>query len=136
MPLTFRRFHQDRQYGLKERGHRGPAWTFRGRAESCLPFWGPDERLERGPGACSGAGKAVVEQGVGVLIPGGGIPHACCFSQLNDPASMARGQSHGIPIVVKDAELAVRLRELTGLGHTALRLRKPRLEIILRNSIG
>jgi allantoin racemase len=74
--------------------------------------------------------KPLVERGVDVLIPGGGIP-MLLFSQLNDHRVDGAPVINGIPIVVKMAEMAVRLRELTGLGISRTSdYVKPPLEII------
>jgi Asp/Glu/hydantoin racemase len=57
----------------------------------------------------------LVAQGVDVLIPGGGIP-MLLFAALHGHAVAGAPVINGIPIVVKAAEMAVRLRRLTGLG--------------------
>jgi allantoin racemase len=56
-----------------------------------------------------------VAKGVEVLIPGGGIP-MLLFSSLRNHAVDGAPVINGIPIVVKMAEMAVKLRRLTGLG--------------------
>jgi allantoin racemase len=50
-----------------------------------------------------------------VLIPGGGIP-MLLFSAFRDHAVDGAPVINGIPIVVKMAELAVKLKGLAGLG--------------------
>ena len=57
----------------------------------------------------------LVAGGVDVLIPGGGIP-MLLFSSLRGHAVHGAPVINGIPIVVKAAETAVKLRRLTGLG--------------------
>ncbi len=59
--------------------------------------------------------KPLVAAGVDVLIPGGGIP-MLLFAALRDHKVDGAPVITGIPIVVKMAELAVKLRRLTGLG--------------------
>jgi allantoin racemase len=59
--------------------------------------------------------KPLVAGGCDVLIPGGGIP-MLLFSALRDHVVDGAPVINGIPIVVKMAELAVKLRRLTGLG--------------------
>jgi Asp/Glu/hydantoin racemase len=59
--------------------------------------------------------KPLVAQGVDVLIPGGGIP-MLLFSRLVGHQVDGAPVINGIPIVVKMAEMAVKLRRLTGLG--------------------
>ncbi len=57
----------------------------------------------------------MVKQGVDVLIPGGGIP-MLLFSKIAGHVVDGAPVINGIPIVVKMAELAVKLRRLTGLA--------------------
>jgi allantoin racemase len=59
--------------------------------------------------------KPLVAAGCDVLIPGGGIP-MLLFAAINGHAVDGAPVINGIPIVVKMAELAVKLRRLTGLG--------------------
>ena len=63
------------------------------------------------------ARHAAIAQGVDILIPGGGIP-MLLFSQLHEHTVDGAPVVNGIPIVVKMAEMAVKLRRLTGL-HVA-----------------
>jgi len=50
-----------------------------------------------------------------VLIPGGGIP-MLLFSAIREHTVDGAPVINGIPIAVKMAELAVKLRRLSGLG--------------------
>jgi hypothetical protein len=59
--------------------------------------------------------KPLAAQGVDVLIPGGGIP-MLLFSRILGHAVNCAPVINGIPIVVKVAETAVKLRRLAGLG--------------------
>jgi hypothetical protein len=59
--------------------------------------------------------KPLVAAGADILIPGGGIP-MLLFSAIRDHKVDGAPVINGIPIVVKMAELAVKLRSLTGLG--------------------
>lgn len=59
--------------------------------------------------------RPLIKRGVDVLIPGGGIP-MLLFSKIAGHAIDGAPVINGIPIVVKMAELAVKLRRLTGLG--------------------
>jgi hypothetical protein len=59
--------------------------------------------------------KPLVAGGVDVLIPGGGIP-MLLFSTIQGHAVDGAPVVNGIPIVVKMAETAVKLRHLSGLG--------------------
>src|SRR6202162_1701611 len=69
-------------------------------------------------------------KGVDVLIPGGGMP-MLLFSALRDHAIDGAPVINGIPIVVKMAEMAVKLRRLTGLGVSRVsEFIKPPAEVI------
>ena len=57
----------------------------------------------------------LVEAGADILIPAGGIP-MLLFSKIHDHRVGAAPVINGIPIVVKMTEMAVKLRQLTGLG--------------------
>jgi allantoin racemase len=59
--------------------------------------------------------RPLVAQGCDVLIPGGGIP-MLLFAAIKTHAVEGAPVINGIPIVVKMAELAVKLKRLTGLG--------------------
>ena len=59
--------------------------------------------------------RPLVDAGVDVLIPGGGVP-MLSFSSIHRHAVEGAPVLNGIPIVVKMAETAVRLRRLSGLG--------------------
>lgn len=59
--------------------------------------------------------KPLVAGGCEVLIPGGGIP-MLLFSALHGHAVDGATVINGIPIAVKMAEMAVKLRRLTGLN--------------------
>ena len=60
-------------------------------------------------------GKPLVARGCDVLIPGGGIP-MLLFASIRDHVVDGAPVVNGIPIVVKMAEMAVKLRRLSGLG--------------------
>ncbi|HET9019335.1 MAG TPA: aspartate/glutamate racemase family protein [Acetobacteraceae bacterium] len=59
--------------------------------------------------------RPLVANGVDVLIPGGGIP-MLLFARETSHAIDGAPVLNGIPILVKQAELAVKLRRLNGLG--------------------
>ena len=74
--------------------------------------------------------RPLVQAGVEVIIPGGGIP-MLLFSDIKGHNIDGASVINGIPIVVKQAELAVKLRRLTGLGASrAGEFNKPPPEII------
>ena len=58
--------------------------------------------------------RPLVRDGVEVLIPGGGLPMVL-FSTINGHAIDGATVINGIPIVVKSAEMQVKLGRLTGL---------------------
>ena len=60
-------------------------------------------------------GQILKASGVDVLIPGGGIP-MLLFSAIREHVVDGAPVINGIPIVVKMAELAVKLRRLAGVG--------------------
>ncbi len=60
-------------------------------------------------------GKPLVEAGCDVLIPGGGIP-MLLFAAVSGHNIAGAPVINGIPIVVKMAEVAVKLKRLTGLS--------------------
>jgi hypothetical protein len=64
---------------------------------------------------CNAVRKPLVAAGCDVLVPGGGIP-MLLFAAMRDHVVDGAPVINGIPIVVKMAELAVKLRRLTGLG--------------------
>ena len=95
-----------------------------------LDAFGSDEKLETVRALFEEQARPLVEEGVDVLIPGGGIP-MLLFSQLHDHRVDGAPVINGIPIVVKLAEMAVKLRKLTGLGISRTSdYVKPPLEII------
>jgi allantoin racemase len=59
--------------------------------------------------------KPLVASGVDVLIPGGGIP-MLLFSAIHKHIVEGAPVINGIPIVLKMAEMAVKLRTLAGVG--------------------
>lgn len=59
--------------------------------------------------------EPLVAHGCDVLIPGGGIP-MLLFAGLREHNVGGAPVINGIPIAVKQAEMAVKLRRLTGLG--------------------
>jgi allantoin racemase len=59
--------------------------------------------------------RPLVAAGCDVLIPGGGIP-MLLFASLSGHVVDGAPVINGIPIVVKMAELAVKLKRLNGLG--------------------
>lgn len=105
--------HQIGKYGLKERVTGVHAMTFEpGQIMSAI---GDPKRLEPTAKLFEDQARPLVEAGVDVLIPGGGIP-MLLFSQIQNHRVGEAPVINGIPIAVKMAEMAVKLRRLTGLG--------------------
>ena len=105
--------HQIRKYGLGERVTGVHAMTFEPgqilKAYESPPLAVEVERL------FAAQARPLVADGVEVLVPGGGIP-MLLFSSLMGHAVDGAPVINGIPIVVKQAEMAVKLKRLTGLG--------------------
>ncbi len=105
--------HQIGKYGLRERITGVHAMQFE--PGQILAAFGSDARLAEVRRLFDDQARPLVEQGVEVLIPGGGIP-MLLFSQIADHRVDGAPVINGIPITVKAAETAVKLRRLTGLG--------------------
>jgi len=105
--------HQIGKYGLGERVTGVHAMQFE--PGQILAAIGDPEALFAVKSLFETQAQPLVEQGVDVLIPGGGIP-MLLFSQIHDHRVEAAPVINGIPIAVKMAEMAVKLRRLTGLG--------------------
>ncbi|WP_118136325.1 aspartate/glutamate racemase family protein [Oceanicella sp. SM1341] len=105
--------HQIGKYGLRERVTGVHAMDFQ--PGQILAAFGSDERLGEVAGLFEAQAKPLVRDGVDLLIPGGGIP-MLLFSQLHDHRVDGAPVINGIPIVLKQAEMQVKLKALTGLG--------------------
>ncbi|MGL4442562.1 MAG: aspartate/glutamate racemase family protein, partial [Alsobacter sp.] len=71
----------------------------------------------------------LVRHGVDVLVPGGGIP-MLLFAGIHGHVIDGAPVLNGIPVAVKNAELAVKLRRLTGLGPSRVSdFVKPPIEV-------
>jgi len=105
--------HQIGKYGLRERVTGVHAMDFE--PGQILGAFGSDARLSEVAGLFEAQARPLVAEGVDVLIPGGGIP-MLLFAQIAGHRVEGAPVINGIPITVKMAELAVKLRALTGLG--------------------
>ena len=105
--------HQIRKYGLEQRITGVHAMTFE--PGEILKAYESDDLAKDVERKYAEQAKPLVAQGVDVLIPGGGIP-MLLFARIRGHAVDGAPVINGIPIVVKAAETAVKLRRLSGLG--------------------
>lgn len=105
--------HQIGKYGLRERVTGVHAMTFE--PGQILDAFGRDGGEHEIAAAFAEQARPLVAGGVEVLIPGGGIP-MLLFGRLFDHNVDGAPVIDGIPIVVKMAEMAVKLRRLNGLS--------------------
>jgi len=104
--------HQINKYGLNSRVTGVHAMTFQ--PGQMLDAFGDDEKLQKVADLFEQQAKPLVDAGVDVLIPGGGIP-MLLFSAIQHHVVNGAPVINGIPIVVKMAEMAVKLKAVTGL---------------------
>jgi len=122
-------FHQQiKRYGLGERITGVHAMTFQ--PGQILDAFGNDDKLASVTRTFEEQALPLVNNNIDVLIPGGGIP-MLLFSQIREHAVAGAPVINGIPIVVKMAELAVKLRHSTGLSVSRVsEFMKPPIEVI------
>jgi len=101
------------KYGLSERVTGVHAMTFQ--PGQIMQAFGSEENLQQVATLFAEQAKPLVADGVDVLIPGGGIP-MLLFAAIQQHAVAGAPVLNGIPIAVKMAEVAVKLRKSTGLG--------------------
>ena len=104
--------HQITRYGLGTRVSDVHAMAFQ--PGQILGAFGHEDRLAEVVSLFEEQAKPLVDGGVDVLIPGGGIP-MLLFSQIRNHTVNGAPVINGIPIVVKMAEMAVKLKAATGL---------------------
>jgi allantoin racemase len=104
--------HQIGKYGLERRVTGVHAMTFE--PGQILRAYESDDRALEVRELFAEQARPLVKAGVDVLIPGGGIP-MLLFSRIRDHAVDGAPVINGIPIAVKMAEVAVKLRRLNGL---------------------
>src|SRR3954452_2963541 len=120
--------HQIAKYGLERRVAGTHAMTFE--LGQILKAYESEALAREVEELFAEQARPLVAKGVDVLIPGGGIP-MLLFSALRNHAIDGAPVFNVIPIVVKTAELAVKLRRLTGLGFSRVsEFIKPPAEII------
>lgn len=104
--------HQIGKYGLKERVTGVHAMSFE--PGQILAAYDSTERADEVKTLFEQQAIPLVESGCDVLIPGGGIP-MLLFSRFHGHKVQQAPVMNGIPVAVKMAEMAVKLRRLTGL---------------------
>jgi allantoin racemase len=120
--------HQIRKYGLEERVTSVHAMTFE--PGQILRAYDAQNLADEVIAQFDAQARPLVEQGVEVVLPGGGIP-MLLFSSLKGHSVAGAPVVNGIPIVIKLTETAVKLRRLTGLGVSRVAdYMKPPAEII------
>jgi allantoin racemase len=120
--------HQIRKYGLEQRVAGVHAMAFE--PGQILRAYESEDLAAEVIALFDAQARPLVEQGVEVILPGGGIP-MLLFSSLRSHAVDGAPVVNGIPILIKLAEAAVKLRRLTGLGVSRVAdYLKPPAEII------
>ena len=120
--------HQITKYGLERRVTSVHAMQFE--PGQILKAYESDSLAHEVARLFAEQAKPLVASGVDVLIPGGGIP-MLLFSAIREHVVDGAPVINGIPIVVKMAELNVKLRRLTGQGVSRVsEFVKPPAEII------
>ena len=105
--------HQIKKYGLEHRVTGVHGMEFE--PGQLMDAIGDPEKVNDAKEIFEAQARPLVAGGVDILIPAGGIP-MLAFSGIEDHRVGAAPVVNGIPIVVKMAEMAVKLRRLTGLG--------------------
>jgi len=100
------------KYGLSARVTGVHAMTFQ--PGQIMDAFGSEDKILQVKNEFAEQAKPLVKQGVDVLIPGGGIP-MLLFAAIQAHAVDGAPVVNGIPIAVKMAEMAVKLKRATGL---------------------
>ena len=120
--------HQIGKYGLRERITGVHAMEFE--PGSILSAFDRKNGLKETLKLFEQQSLPLVEQGVDVIIPGGGIPMLLFSGAFNHNVAKAP-VINGIPILVKMTEMAIKLKRLTGLTVSRTNdFAKPSLELI------
>ena len=105
--------HQIRKYGLEHRVTGVHAMSFA--PGQILEAYNSPERAKEVERLFKEQAEPLIAQGVDVLIPGGGIP-MLLFSDIQNHQINGAPVVNGIPIAVKMAEMAVKLKRMSGLN--------------------
>ena len=103
--------HQIEKYGLSKRVTNVEAMTFE--PGQVLAAFGDVAKTEAVRAEFDRQAMPMIEAGVDVLIPGGGLP-MLLFSEVDNHNVGGAPVLNGIPIIVKMAEMAVEMKRLTG----------------------
>lgn len=107
-------FHQQiTKYGLKHRVTGVHALNFE--PGQMMQAFGDEALTAKVVEQFAAQAKPLVENGVDVILPGGGIP-MLLFSKIHGHNVDSAPVMNGIPVVIKMAEMAVRLQRLTGMS--------------------
>jgi len=105
-------FHrQIAQYGLGQRVVGVHSMTFE--PGQILAAYGSADKADEVKRLFETQGRPLVEQGIDVIIPGGGIP-MLLFASFHNHQIDGAPVLNGIPIAVKMARMAVELKQMTG----------------------
>lgn len=116
------------KYGLERRVTGVHAMSFQ--PGQILDAFGSPEKTAEVERLFEEQARPLVARGIDVLIPGGGIP-MLLFSGIRDHRIDEAPVINGIPIALKQAEVMVKLRRLTGLGPSRVSdFAKPLPEIV------
>lgn len=105
--------HQIRKYGLEHRVTGVHAMSFE--PGQILQAYESDAKARQVEALFAEQARPLIAQGVDVLIPGGGIP-MLLFAGIHGHIIDNAPVMNGIPVTVKMAEMAVKLKRLSGLG--------------------
>ena len=105
--------HQIRKYGLEHRVTGVHAMDFQ--PGQLLMAFEDAAAAREAEAAFKAEAAPLIEKGIDVLIPGGGLS-MLLFSGIRGHAIGGAPVLNGIPVVIKTAEMAVKLRRLNGLG--------------------
>jgi Asp/Glu/hydantoin racemase len=120
--------HQIRKYGLEHRVTGVHAMTFE--PGQLLKAYESEDLAHEVERLFAEQAAPLVRHGVDVLVPGGGIP-MLLFAGIHGHVIDGSPVLNGIPVAVKNAELAVKLRRLTGLGPSRVSdFAKPPVEVL------
>lgn len=105
--------HQIRKYGLEHRVTGVHAMSFE--PGQILQAYKSEEKAKIVEQLFAEQARPLIQQGVDVLVPGGGIP-MLLFAGIHSHVVEGAPVVNGISVTVKMAEMAVKLKRMSGLG--------------------